>query len=219
MHQDARTTVPAPSERLTVPRLMSVPLPIEFDGRSAPRWLEFFRDERGYTALTVVLDIWSATCAVALGVWWTSGPVGERGIAALSWLFVPIVIVILTTRSMYKQKLNHRFLDDVEPVETSVAVAALGTLTIMMLAVPQLPTGGVTPSTCGPARSCCGSGCVRRCCCPDPPDSITGAAISAPQVQLRSVGSGGWVGTYRPSTRRPDEAGARLRPTARRAAR
>lgn len=152
MHQDARTTFPAPSERLTVPRLMSVPPPIEFDGPSAPRWLEFLRNERGYTALTVVLDIWSATCAVALGLWWTSGPVGERGIAALSWLFVPIVIVILTTRSMYKQKLNHRFLDDVEPVETSVAVAALGTLTIMMLAVPQLPTGGVTPEYVRPSE-------------------------------------------------------------------
>lgn len=143
MHQDARTTAPAPSERSTVPRLKSVPPPVEYEGAPAPRWLEFFRNERGYTALTVVLDIWSAVCAVVLGVWWTSGPVEERGIAALAWVFVPVVILILTTRSMYKQKLNHRFLDDVEPVETSVAVAALATLTIMLIIVPPFEPGDV----------------------------------------------------------------------------
>ena len=143
MHQDARTTAPAPSERSTVPRLKSVPPPVEYEGPPAPRWVEFFRNERGYAALTVVLDVWSAICAVALGVWWTSGPVEERGIAVLAWVFVPIVIVILTTRSMYKQKLNHRFLDDVEPVETSVAVAALATLTIMMIQVPPFEPGDV----------------------------------------------------------------------------
>ncbi|GFM19187.1 exopolysaccharide biosynthesis polyprenyl glycosylphosphotransferase [Mycobacterium sp. PO1] len=129
-----------------------MPAHVEPDESPAPRWLEFLRNERGYTALTVVLDVWSAICAVALGLWWTSGPVGERGIAALAWLFVPIVLVILATRSMYRQKLNHRFLDDVEPVETSVAVAALGTLTVMMLAVPQLPQGGITPEYVRPSE-------------------------------------------------------------------
>lgn len=44
---------------------------------------------------------------------------------------------------MYRRKLNDSFLDEFEPVETSVAVAALATLTVMLLLVPQTPAGGV----------------------------------------------------------------------------
>ena len=149
MHQDVRTSAPTPSNRLTVPRLKSVP---PLAATSSPRWLESLRNEKGYVALTVVLDLWSAVAAVALGLWWTPGPVEERGIAALSWVFVPIVLVILSTRSMYRRRLSHRFLDDLEPVETSVAVAALATLTVLMLEVPQLPVGEVTPDYVRPSE-------------------------------------------------------------------
>ena len=137
MHQDVRTTVPTPSSRLTVPRLKSVPPPVEPNEPASPRWLNYFRNESGYVGLTVVLDIGAAIMSVVVAQWWTAVE-DERNIYFYSWLFVPILIVVLATRSMYKQKLNHRFLDDLEPVETAVAVSALATLTFIIVQVPHL---------------------------------------------------------------------------------
>ncbi|OBI74110.1 sugar transferase [Mycobacterium sp. E740] len=126
----------------TVPRLKAVPSPSpqEPAGR---RWVENLRAERGYVSLTVALDIYAAILSVALALWWTPGPVGDRHIAAYSWLFVPILVVVIYTRSLYRRKLSLGFLDDLEPVETSVAVSALATLTILMLVVPPFAPGVV----------------------------------------------------------------------------
>ena len=101
------------------------------------------RNESGYVALSVGLDVWAAFWAVLIAQWLTPGPVGDGNIALYSWLFVPIVILILVTRSMYRRKLDHSFLDDFEPVMTSVAVATLATLMVMLLLVPSFPIGSV----------------------------------------------------------------------------
>ncbi|KUH73180.1 UDP-phosphate galactose phosphotransferase [Mycolicibacterium novocastrense] len=138
---DASTRDSQPRLRSTVPQLMAMPPATSRGGKSG--WVETFRAESGYVALTVGLDIWSAAWAVAIALWLTPGPVAERNIAALSWLFVPIVVVIMHTRSLYKRRLGHTFLDDFEPVETSVAVSALATLTAFIVFVPELPTGSV----------------------------------------------------------------------------
>ena len=69
MHQDVRTTVPTPSNRLTVPRLKSVPPPVEPNEPASPRWLNYFRNESGYVGLTVVLDIWAAIMSVVVAQW------------------------------------------------------------------------------------------------------------------------------------------------------
>ena len=45
---------------------------------------------------------------------------------------------------MYKRKLNHRFLDDFEPVETSVAVSVLTTLALLLLIVPEFQSDALT---------------------------------------------------------------------------
>ncbi|MDY6999840.1 MAG: sugar transferase [Actinomycetota bacterium] len=134
MHQEVRTTAPAPGDRDTGPRLKSVPPLAELP---APRWLTFLRGERGYAAATLTLDITAAVLAVAAAQWW-SAVEDNRSIYLYAWLFVPFVVIVLASRSMYKQKLNNRFLDDFEPVETAVAVAALGTLTVMVVVVPHL---------------------------------------------------------------------------------
>lgn len=131
-----------------MPQLMAVPSP----GDKKSGWFETLRAESGYVALTVGLDIWSAVWAVAIAQWWTPGPVGDRNIALISWLFVPIVLVIMHTRSLYKRKLGHRFIDDFEPVETSVAVAALATLTVLLVLVPPLQTGSVVAEHVRPSE-------------------------------------------------------------------
>ncbi len=143
MQPDAKspTRDSQPRLRTTVPQLTAMPSPTSRGGKSG--WIETLRAESGYVALTVGLDIWAGVWSVAIAQWLTPGPVAERNIATISWLFVPILLVIMHTRSMYKRKLGHSFLDDFEPVETSVALSALATLTIMLVLVPPLPTGSV----------------------------------------------------------------------------
>lgn len=147
---DAPARDSQPRLRTTVPQLKAVPPAASGSGKS--NWIESLRAETGYVALTVGLDIWAAVWAVALAQWWTPGPVPDRHLAAVSWLFVPIVLVILYTRSLYKRRLGHTFLDDFEPVETSVAVAALATLTVLLVAVPALPTGSVVEEHVRPSE-------------------------------------------------------------------
>ncbi|WP_442929977.1 sugar transferase [Mycolicibacterium sp. BiH015] len=101
------------------------------------------RSTTGYRLLTFSLDVVAAAVSVALALWWTPGPVGDRGIAAWTWCFVPILLLLLSTRSLYRYRLSPRFLDDVEPIVTSVAVASLATLTVLMLEIDRLSVGTV----------------------------------------------------------------------------
>lgn len=116
------------------------------DRRDHPRTVGLIghvRTESGYLVLTVLLDIVTAAAAVLLAQWWTPGAVHERNIALCSWFFVPMVVAVLATRSLYRRKLNQSILDDFEPVETSVALSALMTLTLMLLFVPPPQVGEV----------------------------------------------------------------------------
>nr|WP_235887199.1 sugar transferase [Mycolicibacterium arabiense] len=101
------------------------------------------RSDPTYSMVTVGIDVLYAVAAVLLAHWTIAGDVREGNLGLYSWIFVPMVIGVLATRSMYRRKLNDSFLDEFEPVETSVAVAALATLTVMLLLVPQTPAGGV----------------------------------------------------------------------------
>ncbi len=116
--------------------------PVRYDV-SAPAWIERLRTDRWYSTILVACDVLAAAGAVLLAQWWVVGPVHERNVASYSWAFVPMVVLVLAARSMYKRKLNFRFLDDVEPVETAVAVSALATLTIMLVLVPPFAPGDV----------------------------------------------------------------------------
>lgn len=113
------------------------------DFSTAPRWIERMRSNRWFFAITLMLDVCSSASAVALAQWWVPVEVEDRNVFEYSWAFVPFVVVVLATRSMYRKKLNIGFLDDFEPTETAVAVAALATLTLLMLLVPPLQSGDV----------------------------------------------------------------------------
>jgi exopolysaccharide biosynthesis polyprenyl glycosylphosphotransferase len=110
---------------------------------NVPRLVELIRIDPWYSAITLGIDAMWASISVLLAQWWVGDLVHERNIALYSWIFVPIVIVVLATRRLYRQKLEQGFLDDFEPVETSIAVSALATLTVILLVVPRLETGGV----------------------------------------------------------------------------
>ena len=121
----------------------AVSRPLLDDAPRVPAWVDHVRRDPLYSVISVLLDACSAACAVVLAQWATPGAVEERHIAAYSWIFVPAIVIVLATRSLYRRKLSHSFLDDLEPAETSVAVATLATLTIMLLLVPPFQPGDV----------------------------------------------------------------------------
>nr|WP_255507026.1 sugar transferase [Mycolicibacterium sp. 018/SC-01/001] len=115
------------------------------------RALEYLRNEGGYVGVTVVLDLWAGFWSVLLAHWFINEH-DSMGVFPWSWLFIPLLIVLLASRSMYKRSLSGRFLDDFEPVETSVAVAALIALAIIMYAVPPFPKGSIVPEYARPSE-------------------------------------------------------------------
>ncbi|KUI16777.1 UDP-phosphate galactose phosphotransferase [Mycobacterium sp. GA-1285] len=141
MQLKADASEQAPSSRPTVPRLKVVSAPTP---EPTPRWVEVLRVDPWYSVITVAIDAILAAAAVALAHWWIPDDMEDaRNIALFSWLFVPMLLIVMATRSMYRQKLNEGFLDQFEPVATSIAVAALATLTLMVLLVPRLPVGEI----------------------------------------------------------------------------
>lgn len=108
---------------------------------SPPAWIERLRSDRWHLTITVVLDVLAAIASVAACHASLPSTVDNRYVLVYSWAFVPLVVLVLSTRSLYMRKLDFRFLDDFEPVETAVAVAALGTLTLLMVSVPALQPG------------------------------------------------------------------------------
>ena len=132
MQLDMNAAVHPPSRRSTLPHADAETPLARQDLSTAPRWIERMRTNRRYIAITVMLDVCSAAAAVALAQWWISPVAEDRNVFEYSWVFVPIVVVVLASRSMYRKKLNFGFLDDFEPVETAVALSALATLTILM---------------------------------------------------------------------------------------
>ena len=101
---DVTSTVPAPPR--PTPPLSAATQPPRADRSTPPRWLERLRRDPLYSTITLVVDVFYATFAVALAQRWTPGAAQAGDIALHSWFFVPIVIVLLAARSMYRRKLE-----------------------------------------------------------------------------------------------------------------
>jgi len=121
----------------------SAKIPMARTPMTNPHWMDRFRSDRWHITITLVLDVLAAVASVAAAHAWLPNTEDHRNVLAYSWAFVPFVILVLSTRSLYVRKLDFKFLDDFEPVETAVAVAALGTLTLLMVFVPALPPGEI----------------------------------------------------------------------------
>ncbi|MBX7450618.1 sugar transferase [Mycolicibacterium sp. 3033] len=138
--------------RPTTPRLRAVPPPLVVAKVSLrQRALDYLRNEGGYVGVTIALDLWAGFWSVLLAHWLIDEN-DALGVFPWSWLFIPLLIVLLASRSMYKRSLSRHFVDDFEPVETSVAVAALITLAIIMYAVPPFPIGSIVPEYVRPSE-------------------------------------------------------------------
>jgi exopolysaccharide biosynthesis polyprenyl glycosylphosphotransferase len=86
-----------------------------------------------HTAVTNVLDLAAAILSVGLSELWGANVASKSNVGWLVWLFVPLVIVMLAASSMYRRSLRRNFLDEIGPVETAVALAALILLSWLLL--------------------------------------------------------------------------------------
>jgi exopolysaccharide biosynthesis polyprenyl glycosylphosphotransferase len=86
-----------------------------------------------HTVVTVVLDLVAALVSVGLAELWGGTLAHKSDVGLLIWLFVPLVILMLGAASMYRRSLRRNFLDEIGPVETAVALAALILLSWLLL--------------------------------------------------------------------------------------
>ncbi|CAN3127779.1 sugar transferase [Mycobacterium sp. smrl_JER01] len=126
------------NRRNAEPRPDETPARIRHDPSELPGWAQRLRTDPWFSILTIVIDIIAASGAVLLGQWSVAGDVTARNIALYSWIFVPLLLILLASRLLYRRNLSRSFFDDFEPMETSVAVATLVTMAIVIMLVPPL---------------------------------------------------------------------------------
>lgn len=115
----------------------------QFTGPARNSLPDRLRRDPLHTVVTVVLDLVAAVTSVALAALWGAGGESQAQAGALVWLFVPLVILMLAAASMYRRSLRRNFLDEIGPVETAVALAALILLCWMLLDSSQVRPGAV----------------------------------------------------------------------------
>ena len=117
------------AEAASTPPVKPTAVPLTLPGSVFNR----FRTDPWHTMLTVAVDLAAATVSVGVGLLWAAGTHSLTP-TPLHWLFVPFVIVLLASRSMYRRGLHRNFFDELGPLETSVALAAPLLLTVLVLA-------------------------------------------------------------------------------------
>ncbi|MGB3769732.1 MAG: sugar transferase [Rhodococcus sp. (in: high G+C Gram-positive bacteria)] len=89
------------------------------------------RVDPGHTLITIAADALAAILAVSAAKLWPGSSDIEYG--WVPWLFVPTLLLLLASRSMYRRGLRKNFLDEIGPVETSVTMAAMLMLTLLLV--------------------------------------------------------------------------------------
>jgi exopolysaccharide biosynthesis polyprenyl glycosylphosphotransferase len=106
-----------------------------------------YRIGRNEKVVGIALDTVSAAVSVALGVWWSSATEPVLPPIWMTALFVPIVILLFAVQSLYRHKLGRNFIDELGPIETNVALAAVLVLVIMTLSGAPQTAGAVISKT------------------------------------------------------------------------
>ncbi|MGB3482369.1 MAG: exopolysaccharide biosynthesis polyprenyl glycosylphosphotransferase [Mycobacterium sp.] len=87
----------------------------------------------------VLSDGVSAMLAVALGWWWATRTHDDVAPFWLLALFVPILLLILTVRKMYRCDLNRRTINEIGPIEVAVALVSVVFLAALVVLGIQGP--------------------------------------------------------------------------------
>lgn len=85
------------------------------------------------TIVTVSIDVLSASVATLLATWWAARSHDGTPPLWMTLLYVPTVIGLLAARRVYRRRLNRKFLDEIGPIEATVALASMFLLTAMTL--------------------------------------------------------------------------------------
>ncbi|CAN5508430.1 undecaprenyl-phosphate glucose phosphotransferase [soil metagenome] len=94
-----------------------------------------------HITVTVFLDVVSASIAVGVARHWENpGPEGAQA-GWLPWIFVPTLIALLAARQMYRRTLLRNFLDEILPVEASIALASCVLLVPLLAFTANYNTG------------------------------------------------------------------------------
>lgn len=98
---------------------------------------------RVHATITVLLDVVSASVSVALAQYLETSTTPESSSTAgwMAWLFVPLLIALLAHRGLYRPRLLRNFLDEIHPVESSVALAACALLMPLLLSTDKAVVG------------------------------------------------------------------------------
>ncbi|OMC29726.1 UDP-phosphate galactose phosphotransferase [Mycobacterium sp. GA-1841] len=94
-----------------------------------------------HNTITVVLDVLSAAAAVAVALRGISAEASMSNLGWLPWMYVPILIGLLAAAQMYRRGLLRNFLDELNPVEACVALAACALLVPLLLFTENVRVG------------------------------------------------------------------------------
>ena len=97
------------------------------------------------TIVSVSIDVLSATIAVALAWWWALTSVLLHPPMWCFALFIPLVVIVMGSRSLYRRTLNRRFLDEFYGIVSSGSIAAMLLLCALVLfGITDRPGAAVT---------------------------------------------------------------------------
>jgi exopolysaccharide biosynthesis polyprenyl glycosylphosphotransferase len=85
------------------------------------------------TIITVSIDVLSVSVATFIGVRWAIATHDYPPDLWLAVLYVPVVIGMLALRGVYRRRLKREFLDEIGPIEATVAIASMFLLSGMLL--------------------------------------------------------------------------------------
>ena len=86
------------------------------------------------TTITVSIDVLSASVATVIGVQWAISTHDYPPDLRLAVLYVPVVILMLAARGVYRRRLKREFLDEIGPIEATVSIATMFLLGGLVLA-------------------------------------------------------------------------------------
>jgi exopolysaccharide biosynthesis polyprenyl glycosylphosphotransferase len=129
----------------TVPAAGETPMDVRpvKSKRDDHKFAAFIRTNLVSTSIMVTVDVLSAAIAVGVGAAWAD--VAENTPPPSLWftgLFVPVVIVLSGLRSMYRRNLDRKIMNEIGPLWTTIALAAMLVLTFMVFANVEGSRGG-----------------------------------------------------------------------------
>ena len=97
------------------------------------------------TIVSISIDVMSATIAVALAWWWAITSILLHPPMWCFALFVPLVVIVMGARSLYRRSLNRRFLDEYYGILSSGSIAAMLLLCALVLfGISDRPGAAIT---------------------------------------------------------------------------